>query len=110
MFIMKLSIPKTLFLFLNILQSFCKSESPSNIQKLKNDKGLVNGIIQNLPEHYADQVRKRLLSTAFRCYPTSTYISQVKSIKVHSIHSVGGGAGGDDEGTGKKRPVRKFMA
>ena len=51
--------------FLFFFQSYCKSESPSNMQKLKNDKNLVNGIIQNLPDHYADQVRKGFLSTAF---------------------------------------------
>lgn len=36
-------------------QSFCKSEPASNIQQLKNDKNLVNGIIQNLPNLYAHQ-------------------------------------------------------
>ena len=48
-----------LYLFACIFQSYRKSESLSNIQKLKNDKNLVNGIIKNLPEHYADQVSEK---------------------------------------------------
>ncbi|XP_015774449.1 PREDICTED: uncharacterized protein LOC107352649 isoform X1 [Acropora digitifera] len=38
-----------------VLESHRKTESPSNIQKLKSDKNLVNGIIKNLPENSADQ-------------------------------------------------------
>jgi len=54
-----------------VLESFCKSESPSNIQKLKNDKGLVNGIIQNLPEHYADQLSHPVFNSLFELFRQS---------------------------------------
>lgn len=48
-----------------VLESYRKSELPSNIQKLKNDKNLVNGIIKNLPEHYADQLSNPVYSKLF---------------------------------------------
>jgi len=54
-----------------VLESFCKSESPSNIQKLKNDKSLVNGIIQNLPEYYADQLSHPVFNSLFELFRQS---------------------------------------
>ena len=48
-----------------LFQSHRKTESPSNIQKLKSDKNLVNGIIKNLPENSADQVTEAILKIQF---------------------------------------------
>lgn len=48
-----------------VLESHRKTESPSNIQKLKSDKNLVNGIIKNLPEHCADQLSNPVYSSLF---------------------------------------------
>lgn len=48
-----------------VLESHRKTESPSNIQKLKSDKNLVNGIIKNLPEHCADQLSNPVYNSLF---------------------------------------------
>ncbi|CAH3190050.1 unnamed protein product [Porites evermanni] len=54
-----------------VLESCCKSESPTNIQKLKNDKNLINGIIQNLPEHYAHQLSDPVFKSLFELFRQS---------------------------------------
>ncbi|XP_020610952.1 hyccin-like isoform X2 [Orbicella faveolata] len=54
-----------------VLESFCKSESASNIQHLKNDKNLVNGIIQNLPSLYAHELSNPVYNSLFELYRQS---------------------------------------
>lgn len=54
-----------------VLESCCKSESSTNIQKLKNDKNLINGIIQNLPEHYAHQLSDPVFKSLFELFRQS---------------------------------------
>ncbi|KAL9958856.1 hypothetical protein ACROYT_G035926 [Oculina patagonica] len=54
-----------------VLESFSKSESASNIQHLKSDKNLVNGIIQNLPNLYAQQLSDPVYNSLFELYRQS---------------------------------------
>lgn len=54
-----------------VLESFCKSESASNVQHLKNDKSLVNGIIQNLPSLYAHELSDPVYNSLFELYRQS---------------------------------------
>lgn len=60
-----------------VLESFCKSESPSSIQKLKNDKNLVNGIIQNLPEHHTHQLSDPVFKSLFELFHQSGKVGQL---------------------------------
>ena len=59
-----------------LFQSHRKTESPSNIQKLKSDKNLVNGIIKNLPEHCADQVTEAINNKIYFKTPLENFYMQ----------------------------------